>query len=72
MSFVNVPARCEVRVYTVGGDHVVTLHHDSVGRGYCWWDLRNKEGLPVAYGLYLYVVETPEGRSHRGKFAVVR
>ncbi|MDZ7339213.1 MAG: hypothetical protein ONB30_11800, partial [candidate division KSB1 bacterium] len=39
--FVNVPARCEVRVYTVGGDHVVTLRHDSVERGYCWWDLRN-------------------------------
>ncbi|MDZ7339217.1 MAG: hypothetical protein ONB30_11820 [candidate division KSB1 bacterium] len=40
------------------------------GRGYCWWDLRNKEGVPVAYGLY--VVETPEGLTHRGKFAVVR
>ncbi|MDZ7386068.1 MAG: hypothetical protein ONB07_08090 [candidate division KSB1 bacterium] len=70
--FVNVPSRCEVRVYTVGGDHVVTLRHESVERGYCWWDLRNKEGLPVAYGLYLYVVETPEGLTHRGKFAVVR
>ncbi|MDZ7272373.1 MAG: hypothetical protein ONB17_12225 [candidate division KSB1 bacterium] len=41
------------------------------GRCNCWWDLRNKEGLPVPYGLYLYVVETPEGLTHRGKSALV-
>jgi len=70
--FVNLPARCEIRVYTASGDHVVSLRHDSATSGSCFWNLQNKEGLPVAYGLYLYVVETPEGKSHRGKFAVVR
>ncbi|MGQ9853371.1 MAG: hypothetical protein ACUVTG_08225, partial [Candidatus Oleimicrobiaceae bacterium] len=72
VSFVNLPAHCQVRIYTLAGDHVVTLHHDSAERGFCYWNLQNKEGLPVAYGLYLYVVETPEGHTHRGKFAVVR
>lgn len=42
-SFVHLPSRCGVRVYTMGGHHVVTLGHDSLVRGYCWWDLRNKE-----------------------------
>jgi hypothetical protein len=70
--FVNLPARCEIRVYTASGDQVVSLRHDSATSGSCFWNLQNKEGLPVAYGLYLYVVETPEGKSHRGKFAVVR
>ncbi len=64
--------RREMRVYRETEARVVTLHHASATSGFCYWDLRNKEGLPVAYGLYLYVVETPEGRTHRGKFAVIR
>ena len=40
--------------------------------GSAWWGLTNKKGRKVAPGLYIYVVETDNGLSKIGKFAVVR
>ncbi len=35
------------------------------------WDLRSKDGLNVAYGIYLYHVESPFGET-TGRFAVIK
>ncbi len=35
------------------------------------WDLRSKDGLNVAYGVYLYHVESPYGET-TGRFAVIK
>ena len=42
------------------------------GLGYEEWDLTTNNQLAVAFGLYVYVVETPNGMKKVGKLAIVR
>ena len=69
--FTHLPERCEIRLFNVAGDLIRTLQH-SDGSGVTFWDLKNDEGLAVAYGLYVFVVKTPDGQKFTGKLAVVR
>ena len=36
------------------------------------WDLRTRDNLDLAPGLYLFQVEAPGAATHIGKFAVVK
>ncbi len=69
--FTHLPERCEIRLFNVAGDLIRTLQHND-GSGVTFWDLKNDEGLAVAYGLYVFVVKTPDGQKFTGKLAVVR
>jgi len=42
------------------------------GLGYEEWDLTTNGQLAVAFGLYVYVVETPNGMQKQGKLAIIR
>ncbi len=68
--FRNLPSRATIRIYTIAGEPVATIEHE--GGGEAVWDLTNRSGLKVAYGLYFYIVETPDGKTKKGKFAIVR
>ncbi len=68
--FTNLPNRCEIRIFNVAGDLVKTISHS--GGSSSFWDLRNQEGLSVAYGVYVYVVKTPGGGKQVDKFSVIR
>lgn len=71
--FTNLPARCDITIYTVAGRKVADLTHDSSGtEGFTYWNLRNEHGQDVAYGVYVYVVSTPDGDKHTGKLMVIR
>ncbi len=61
-----------VRVYNVHGDLVQTLRHDGSYDGYLAWNLRTKDDLDVAPGLYLFHVESSGQPGYTGKFAVVK
>lgn len=57
-----------IRVYTPAGALVTTLideFHPSAGSYRLQWDGRNDGGEPVASGVYLYRLETPQGRITR-------
>jgi hypothetical protein len=70
--FANVPRQCTIRIYTLAGELVETIRHDSsLDDGKAFWDLRTKDNMNIAYGLYLFHVESPEG-THIGKFAVIK
>jgi hypothetical protein len=70
--FANVPQRCTIRIYTLAGELVETIRHDStLDDGKAFWDLRTKDNMNIAYGLYLFHVESDEG-THIGKFAVIK
>ncbi len=71
LMFIGLPPECTIRIFTLAGDPVAVLHHTN-GLGYEFWNLKTRSGLDVAYGLYLYVVESPDGRRARGQFAVIR
>ncbi len=70
--FANVPKDCTIRIYTLAGELVDTIeHHSTLDDGKAFWDLRTRDEMNLAYGLYLFHVDSPEG-SFIGKFAVIK
>ena len=73
ISFIHLPPRCTIRIFTVTGFLVDTIEHDSaVNDGAETWDLVSKDGMDIAYGLYIYHVDAPGIGQKIGKFAVVK
>jgi hypothetical protein len=71
LQFTNLPPQCNISIYTTAGDHVVTLNHDN-GLNYEFWNLQNDNSVNVAYGLYVFVVKSPDGDKETGKFVIIR
>jgi len=72
IEFRAIPANATVRIYTVHGDLVRTLHQDGSTAGMVAWDLRTKDNLDVAPGLYVFHVDAPGLGTYLGKFAVIK
>lgn len=68
--FRNLPPVAVIRIYTVTGEPVAVIRHN--GGGEAVWDLKNRSGMDVSYGLYFYLIETPDGKKRKGKFGIVR
>ena len=74
INFINLPPKSKIYIFSSSGSLVRTLEHDgSLGSGSVTWDVRTKEGLDVAFGVYFYVVEV-EGISDKktGKIAIIK
>jgi len=72
IEFRGLPARCEVRIYNLLGELVRTLQHDGSNDGFVAWDLRTKDQLDVAPGLYIFHVDGGASGTATGKFAIVK
>ncbi|MEM8487802.1 MAG: hypothetical protein AAF564_19780, partial [Bacteroidota bacterium] len=82
IQFINLPPRCTIRIFSVGGRLVKTLEHNTGGNaalapddllsGIAEWDLETEDNLTVAYGVYVYHVEAPEIGEHKGSFAIIK
>jgi hypothetical protein len=73
MEFRNLPRRCSIRIFTINGELVKELNHDgNINKGYLSWDLRTKDNLEVAPGLYIFHVESSEIDPYIGKFAIIK
>ena len=71
--FINLPNEGTIRIYTLNGELVKTiLIENSIFNGAVSWNLLNKDNLEIAYGLYIYHVDTGEKGSKIGKFAIVK
>ena len=80
LKFINLPASCVIRIYTMSGDWVRTLRHEatdvSAGSlpnqqgGDEDWDLLTASGQKPAPGIYIFYVESAAG-TQTGKFAIV-
>jgi hypothetical protein len=74
INFIHVPPSSKIHIYSSSGNHIRSLEHDgALESGTVTWDVRTKEGLDVAYGVYFYVVEV-EGISDKktGKIAIIK
>ena len=49
-----------------------SLTHSGSTDGYVAWDLRSKDNLDVAPGLYIYHVDADQVGTHIGKFAIIK
>jgi hypothetical protein len=72
IEFRAVPQGSVIRIYTVRGELVQTLRHDGSLEGFVAWDLRSKDNLEIAPGLYVFQVEAPNAEPAIGKFAVIK
>ena len=73
IDFINLPALCTVRIYTIAGALIKTLTKDSgFSDGSLSWNLVTEDGMDAAYGVYLYHVDAPGVGEHIGKFALIK
>jgi len=72
LEFRAIPAGSLIRIYTVRGELVQTLRHDDSITGMVPWDLRTKDNLDVAPGLYIFHVDAGDLGEHVGKFAIIK
>ncbi len=70
IKFINLPSQCTIYIFTVSGDLVKTLYHNSIG-GTESWDLRAEGRREIAPGVYIYVVQTKNSK-YIERFAVIK
>ncbi|MBN1408365.1 MAG: hypothetical protein JW956_11280 [Calditrichaceae bacterium] len=69
--FMFLPPVCTIDIYSIGGEKVNTIKHDNY-TGEELFNLVNSSNQALAFGVYVYVIETPDKDKHIGKFAIIR
>ncbi|MCH7549195.1 MAG: hypothetical protein IH969_06640, partial [Candidatus Krumholzibacteriota bacterium] len=69
--FVNVPSGASMKVYTMSGDLVWEFEHPGP-KGNVIWDTKNRGGVLITSGVYIFRVELENGDSMFGRFVVIR
>ena len=70
IQFTNLPMECEINIFTLAGDLIMTLNHDAA-HGTETWDLRAEGGREIVSGIYLYQVKSA-GFEYLNRFAVIK
>jgi len=80
--FINIPAKCTIRIYTVALDLVRTIEHNSDSGLQSWGTSKGQDYMltdfaqNVAPGMYIFQCESHvsghEGETSVGKFAIIR
>lgn len=71
--FTGLPPRCTIKIFTLVGELVQTLHHDDPVLGQEPWNLLSSYDRVIATGLYVYVVEDLDtGEVQRGKLVIIK
>jgi hypothetical protein len=71
VAFNNVPDGSKITILDVAGQIVLQQTISSPTNGTFFWDLYSKDGMEVANGLYIYIVEYPGG-VERNYLAIMR
>ena len=73
IQFRNLPQKCIIRIFTISGELVKTIHHsESINFGTGKWDLLTKDNLTAAYGIYVYHIEAAGVGEKIGKLAIIK
>jgi hypothetical protein len=72
ISFIHLPSECTIRIYTQNGVLIKTIDHfGKMADGAATWDLTTREGLEVAFGIYVYYIEAKDIGHKIGTFAII-
>ncbi|MFZ5517637.1 MAG: T9SS type A sorting domain-containing protein [Candidatus Zhuqueibacterota bacterium] len=71
IQFVNLSEQCTIRIYTVRGDLVKTVHHSDATSGVATWNQISDYGQYVKSGMYFFHVSNSRGVVKTGKFAII-
>ena len=79
LNFLNLPAFANIHIFTMTGDRVQTIEHDSSTGDDDWERQETFSTLEIVSGIYIYVVEeldgprgSPTGEQAIGKFVVIK
>lgn len=73
IDFIHLPQKCKIKIYTLSGFFVDTINHESAKEdGSESWDMLSKDGLEIAFGIYIYHVDAPGIGEKIGKFAIIK
>jgi len=72
VTFIGLPEKATIRIYTVAADHVRTLIHDDAGSDLEFWDLTNSSGEEVAPGVYMFQIESEGMESVASKVMIIK
>ncbi len=73
LHFTHLPNKCTIRIFTVNGELVDVIEHDSpFNDGTAEWDMLTKDRLSISYGVYVYHIDAPGIGEKIGKFAVIK
>ncbi len=72
IDFTHLPNKCTIRIFTQNGVLLKTIeHNESLSDGTASWDLTTRDGLEVAFGVYVFHIDA-EGIGERiGTFAII-
>ncbi|MCL5029519.1 MAG: hypothetical protein M1480_10955 [Bacteroidetes bacterium] len=71
--FIHLPAKCTIRIYTISGNLVQTIYHNSnLTNGQEPWDLVSKDGMDIAFGVYIFQVDAGSLGQKIGRFAIIK
>lgn len=70
LKFTNLPPVCTIYIFTLDGDKVQTIEHNS-SDGVETWDMRSAGGREIAAGVYLWLVKT-DAAERLDRFAVIK
>jgi len=68
--FINIPLKCTIKIFTITGDLVKTIHHDDNTTEQSWNQVTDNNQL-IFSGVYLFHIKSDMGNKV-GKFVVVR
>lgn len=72
IDFIHLPVDAKVSIFTSRGEHIISLERDdNLLDGSLSWNLKTKENLDIAPGVYFYVVESTVG-TKKGKIAIIK
>jgi len=73
IQFINLPQECTIRIYSMRGNLVDVIKHNStMDDGIERWGLVSKDGIDIAFGVYIFHVEAKGIGNKIGKFAVIK
>jgi hypothetical protein len=73
IQFINLPAQCQIKIFSLAGDLVNTINHADPSKGYEDWNLTSMIGQAIASGIYLFTVEDQvNGNVQVGKFVIIK
>lgn len=73
LHFINLPRWSRIKIFNVSGQLVDQFEViNSLDNDRYVWNMRNRFGELIPYGVYIYYVDAPGIGQHTGKFAVIK
>lgn len=71
--FIHLPATCTIRIYTLSGNLVQTIYHNSsLTNGQEPWNLISKDGMDISFGVYIFHIDAGSLGQKIGRFAIIK